>query len=316
MHARRIGIAMAVGLLGSSGCEMVDESSAPAPEPGEVRDSMGTSVGPVSRAIINANVENDERLGLLARVEVQPNELIEFYEPKPGALMISSAGAPQGPPRMVPNPARNVEDWWRLAAGDRVMPSRLREAIGRSKRALTPEEIAQANLVSSGQAGSSRLSEHASPLGASPSERTSLKDRSVKVQRASGSTDVAGGSPGWCDNEYFSLGYGASPHSVPTGLPPTWSFDRNDWWNGFWAQKGGIHGYYANVCAATGDLQLKVTNSELNIQPNPWWVPVNTVRWSQYEDKHCGPFWNPCFSARIDVLHAEGDRFHVRFSTQ
>lgn len=306
MHVRCVSLALSSALLVASGCDSVEAPPAsPAGAPGEaegVRDSVGTSVGPVSRAIIQRNAGNDQKLGLLARVEVQPNELIEFYEPQPGRLMVSAAGAPSAPPLLIPDKARSAEQWWQLAARGKPMPSRLRDAVARA-----------GSVVASPGAETEGPASHALGGGNAAAE---LNEPSLNVQAASGSSGSDGGPAGWCDNGYFASHHSASPHSVPTGLPPTFSVDRNNWGNGYWAQAGRIHGFYTNVCPATGPVQLQINNSNVNINPTTFNVPVNTVRWSQYENMHCGPFWNPCFSVRVDVLQAQGDRFHVRFSSQ
>ena len=98
-----------------------------------IRDSLGKRLGWITAEIVRENQEADKELNLLARVEVQPNEIVEFYEPEPGSIMISGAGAPNSPSplgeRML-SPAQA----WRLAAPGLDMPAALRDAIERWKR--------------------------------------------------------------------------------------------------------------------------------------------------------------------------------------
>jgi hypothetical protein len=73
------------------GCDPGESQDPPTPADEAVLDSLGKPVGAISRAIIQSNPRAES--SLLARVEVQPNELLEFYEPKPGALIVSGARA-------------------------------------------------------------------------------------------------------------------------------------------------------------------------------------------------------------------------------
>src|SRR4029079_17099115 len=102
-------------------------------------DSLGSSLDPVSAAIARANAQADVDLHLVARVAAQPGELLELYEPSPGRLVVSGAGAPAGKAILsqAAMAGMSVEDVWRLAAGSADMPDALRAALGRvQQRAL------------------------------------------------------------------------------------------------------------------------------------------------------------------------------------
>jgi hypothetical protein len=99
----------------------------------ENQDSLGKQLGPITAKIVSDNQAAEKELNLLARVEVRPNEIIEFYEPAPGRIIISGAGTPQLLARFQAA-ARTPIQAWRLVAPDAEMPVALREAVERSER--------------------------------------------------------------------------------------------------------------------------------------------------------------------------------------
>ncbi|MCY0987612.1 hypothetical protein OV203_10785 [Nannocystis sp. ILAH1] len=116
-----------VAVLAVTGCDAgseIDEG-----ERGGLLDSIGRPLGPVSRRIVEANRELEPGLRLLARVEVQPDELLQIYEPAPGELLISLAGAPVNGPRLEARAlaGRSLPELWADAAGEAAMPAALAE---------------------------------------------------------------------------------------------------------------------------------------------------------------------------------------------
>jgi hypothetical protein len=106
----------------------------------ELRDSLGRQLSPTSSAIVRANRAAEKDLNLLARVEVQPGEILEFYEPSPGSLIISGAGSAKS--MSVPKRRGSPADIWRRATAGAEIPAALREAMdraGKRKRARTYE---------------------------------------------------------------------------------------------------------------------------------------------------------------------------------
>jgi hypothetical protein len=106
----------------------------------EYRDSLGKQLSPTSAAIVKANQLAEKDLNLLARVEVQPGEILEFYEPSPGSLIISGAGSAKA--MSVPKRPGSPANIWRRATAGAEIPAALREAMdraGKRKRARTYE---------------------------------------------------------------------------------------------------------------------------------------------------------------------------------
>jgi hypothetical protein len=87
----------------------------------ENQDSLGKQLGPITAKIVSNNQAAEKALNLLARVEVRPNEILEFYEPAPGRIIISGAGTPQSLARSQAA-ARTPIQAWRLVAPDVEMP--------------------------------------------------------------------------------------------------------------------------------------------------------------------------------------------------
>lgn len=116
-----------VGALAVTGCDPASEFAEA--EQGELLDSIGRPLGPVSRRIVEANWELEPAMRLLARVEIQPDELLQIYEPGPGELVISLAGAPGGGPRLDARAlaGRSLPELWADAAGEAPMPAALAE---------------------------------------------------------------------------------------------------------------------------------------------------------------------------------------------
>lgn len=248
---------------------------------GALRDSLGSSLDPVSAAIARANAQADVDLHLVARVAVQPGELLELYEPSPGQLVVSGAGAPA---RAILSQGAiagmGVEDVWRLAAGSAGMPDALHAALGRARLRAQASPAPSSPIALHGSA-----TEPASSAGAGSKLRA-----------------AAPLSTGWCDNGYYTSGYG----DCQSG----WDFEvcLDNWWNGAYATVGGAFWVYTNVCPATGPVVLRVTSDHDG--GGIWTVSQNTVRWWQQDDVSC---LFDCLDDRVDVQQASGDRFQFRF---
>ncbi|MDC0717832.1 hypothetical protein [Nannocystis bainbridge] len=121
--------AFVVLTLASLGCDLADEPDAAGLDAAEALDSLGRPLGPLSRSIVEANADRDHTMRLLARVEVQPDELLEIYAPSPGELVIASAGAPASGPKFGPDAlaGRSLSAVWADAAADAPMPPALAE---------------------------------------------------------------------------------------------------------------------------------------------------------------------------------------------
>jgi hypothetical protein len=302
LHRMSISLFAALGL----GCDQ-PEQAAPKDDPAAetLRDSLGNPVGAISRAIILANPQAERHL--VARIEVQPNELLEFYEPRPGALLISGAGAPAGKP-MFQARESDARTLWLKAARGRPMPASLEAAIVRGQ-SITPRPRGAADGAPASWGGGSATK----PVDL---DRWSVS-KAPELQRslATPTTPAVAinAQAGWCDSGYYSEGIGAS---CPSQSFFTWWVCLDNWWNGAFAQHNDSAFNITNVCPATGPVTLVMFNGDFNINPAFYEVPQNTVRWYQYERSGCKVFWDDCPTIRADVQNAGGDRFHFRFEVE
>jgi hypothetical protein len=292
-------------------CDQAPPATAPGTAEGAeevLRDSLGKQVGDLSRAIILRNPQAEPFL--VARVEVQPNELLEYYEPRPGALVISGAGAPGAPPMLNAAEIRSADPrllWQRMAKG-RPMPAALETAIARQGRLrLEQSDSGLAPGWGGGNAQEPVAAERKPGPKAEAASSLQLPDSAARALEVHAQS-------GWCDSGYYSQGYGAACPSVQWA---TWYHCKDNWWNGIWAQHNDAATNATNVCPATGPVTLVMNNSDWNI--NPWYydVPQNTVRWWNYSRANtCMALWDDCPTIRADVTGASGDRFHFRFQVE
>lgn len=250
----------------------------------ELRDSRGTVLAPTSAAIARANAQANVDLNLLARVEIQPNELLEIYEPTPGQILISGAGAPTGKAILSADAVagKAVEEVWSLASGSAEMPAALSAALERARQARQ-------------QSGKPTLQRGVGQAGRSPSSPSDA----VESRAAAPPAAFTGG---WCDTEYYRSGYG---NCLP-GYYFTVCMDNV--WDWAYASYGGAEYVYTNVCPAIGDVTLKMTSDHGG--SGYWYVREDTVRWWWQSDWGCT---FDCLDVRADVMDAWGDRFHFRF---
>jgi hypothetical protein len=247
--------------------------AAPETNAQEVRDSLGKQLSPISSAIVRTNQAAEKELNLIARVEVQPDEILEFYEPSPGFLLISSAGAPKS---MTPLDKRrgSPADVWRRATAGAEMPATLREAIervGKHKRARTN----QTPRKNPGKWG-----------GGSPSRDFTR-------------------SGGYCDGAYHSELGGC-------GVGWDFMVCLTNWWDGAYAYHHDAEITYTVVCPASGRVAFRVRSDEFDgglwtVDQNT----ARNLSASDFgcEDD---PF-NDCPYVRADVEQATGVRFHFEF---
>ncbi|HET6582879.1 MAG TPA: hypothetical protein VFG69_05520 [Nannocystaceae bacterium] len=257
--------------------------------PGTAIDARGRPLGPMSREIALANTDAAERFGLLARVELQPGELLEFYEPVDGMVVVSGAGAPVSAAIVGQSLASRStpDELWDLATDGAPMPERLAAAIDRDaeRESLRAE-------VSPRPAGG----------GASPAADVEV----TSPPRPQKTTGTGGdGSSGWCDQEYFSQGH--------DGCDGDWDWQvcLFDWWNGAYAYNVDVRDLNSNICSATGSVLYKVQFD--NGGDGSWTVDKNRMRWWSGWDFDCEvAFWDTdCPYFRVDVQQATNDRFHL-----
>src|SRR2546423_15624256 len=98
-------------------------------------DSLGNPLHAITSKMVMGNLSASRKLNLLARVEAQPDEMIEFYEPKPGAIMLIGGGAPSKPLIFTRQAVRgkDVEALWTMATKGAPAPRLLLDAIARAR---------------------------------------------------------------------------------------------------------------------------------------------------------------------------------------
>jgi hypothetical protein len=266
-------------------------SAVPSPAPAEipsVYDALGTRLAPLSAQIVTANAEVEQTLQLLARVEVQANEVLEFYEAGPGLLVITAAGAPTGPSRVraADLTALQPTEVWDLVAPSTPMPDALRQALER----LQPSGAAAPQSPPPDPAH-----ERAGPQA--------LYTAGLASQDQDPSTLTAG----WCDTSYFTgpLGLSACEGDFTVCL--------DNWWNGAYAYHHEAARAFTTVCPAQGSVVFKV-QTDVGLG-GIWTVPQHTYRYWYISVPDCDTIfnWTDCPYVRADVTQASGDRFHFRF---
>ena len=126
----------------------------------------------------------------IAFVEVQRNEIIEFYEPSPGQLMISMAGAPEGGMMLgdVDFSQYNLRQVWDELSGGAPTPVALEEELTRQVQLPTVEQPEESRQTI---------------------QETFSMPEEVSVEHLDVAIDVAGDAShtGWCGTSYYSTNY-------------------------------------------------------------------------------------------------------------
>jgi hypothetical protein len=190
----------------------------------EIRDSLGKPLGPLTSSIARENEFAERQFNLLARVEISPDEVLEFYEPSPGLLVISGAGTPAALSVAGKMP-RSPADAWRRATAGAEIPRALRQALERKEKREAARQI-----------DSPRIS--ARWGGGSPARN---------FTRAAG----------YCDGAYHDE-YGGC------GSGYDFMVCLNDWWDGAYAYHHDTDFLWTQVCPATGRVVLRIRSNEID----------------------------------------------------
>lgn len=213
----------------------------------QILDSLDQPLGPITREIVADNLELEEQLNLLARVEIQADELLEIYEPQPGLILVVGAGAPTRPPKVDSRALQglSVGEIWTSLTNDAPMPPALEQALLR-----TPDVAVDFG---------------------SPAPTTQL--------------DVApapSASGGWCDTGFFSSGWSACETALSE---PDMQVCLDNWFNGAFAQVGEGYWTTSTVCPGQGSVLMSLrTNGVLR---GSWSVAQDTYRNVQVRDSDC-----------------------------
>jgi hypothetical protein len=233
--------------------------SASGPQEQRVTDSLGTMMGAATSQLVLGNQRNTAGLNLLARIEVQPNEMVEFYEPAPGSILVRGGGSPSNKPllsRRAMDALPDAEAVWHRAAelarahnpalaGKLAMPRALNEAFAHARVARAQQ--AAATPVAAPPPSAARLNASAVPA---------LVSGALGPVSDTYSHSTWGGSnPGFCTNGYFN-----------DDFPQDWNNCRTDttnrlckigWANGIVSPIASrAHVTYVNVCPTDGNVVL------------------------------------------------------------
>jgi hypothetical protein len=258
-------------------------------------DSTGQALGPITAGIVRANRAMDASMHLLARLEVQRNEILEFYEPSPGFILASGAGAPDAPLRFGTESTRRLSgaDLWAQASGGAKMPVALEQAMQRVQARVAARPNAPARATKN------------RPRAAAPKLEPQTTSRpGGPPGNAIGSSQSALAA-GWCDSNYFSEGHARDCSGRDIAVC------RDNWWDGIWGESDDAFWFYSNVCPAQGTVHYVVSSDEGF--GGGWLVYQNGFRWFEWHDANCAKWWDDCPWVYISVGEAIGDRFHFRF---
>lgn len=275
-------------------------------------DDLGNALGDVSKEVVISNEDND--MNLLARVEVQDNELLEFYEPAPGTILLSGAGAPSRPVMFTENIDLNVSEIWQLATHDAPMPTALKAAVDRQIEAIekigveAPLEGLETPEVENGMIAAAAASLELEK------EVVGGPENIVESKHA-----VWGG---WCQTSYYTSyisGYGGRLGDCG---------GSGGWWDDFTVCWDTVTGYGAawhhdaldmrtNVCSVIGSVIMKVSADESWVPRGSWTVPEDTYRWVTAFDPGCDafPWTNDCPYIKSEVLN-NSSVYNYRFEVE
>jgi hypothetical protein len=258
-------------------------------------DSTGQALGPITASIVRANRATDASMHLLARLEVQRNEILEFYEPSPGFILASGAGAPDAPLRFGTETIRSLSgaDLWAQASRGAKMPVALEQAMQRVQARVA----ARPNALE--RAAKNRPRAVAPNLEPQPTSRPGSPSGNAIGSSQSALT------AGWCDTNYFSEGHARDCSGR------SFAVCKDNWWNGIWGESHDAVWFYSNVCAAYGNVRYRVSSDEGF--GGGWEVNQDGFRWFEWHDANCANWWDDCPWVYVDVWQASGDRFHFRF---
>jgi hypothetical protein len=285
MWIMRAGLAASLCVVGCDGSAPSDEGGSTPAATGAV-DSLGRPLGPITSRIVADNAANASKMNLLARLEVQPNEMLEFYEPIPGSILIGGGGAPAGPMMFNSRSDLSVEAFWQQAASRAPMPAALAQAVGRAK--LVPAAPIGGGETKS-ERGGGGLSGAALTVPSAP--------RGFVTQNAGG----------FCDNGYWTSGDEVCPYRTAAALDCL-----DNWMDGRSDSYGPASAERAQVCPATGSvvLRLQTYNTNTGLVIGSWQqnVAQNTVNWWIWTSIPNRPL------VHADVLQAAGVRFQWIFA--
>jgi hypothetical protein len=263
-----------------------------------LRDSLGRQLSAISAEIVRANLDAEVDATLLARLEVQPDELVEFHELEPGIVTISGSGRPSSAPvgEAMTDSQPTTRAVWAALSGNAEMPRLLAEAVERAEAAVS---------------NPSPAADDAEPA-LEPATSAPAQDARAAHLPIEGAAHL---SSAWCDDEYYSAVDNAwalildNPQERILGAclstnvyPDVECFDHV---TGDWTASARGSFQKANVCPYRGNLTwtLRVKGKERLKKT----VLENTVHWNQVKD------WGSTSTMTVILSNAAGDGYQFRF---
>jgi hypothetical protein len=291
-------------------------------------DSTGKDLSTVSKRIVLENEKADRQLNLVARVEVQPGEILEFYEPTGGYILLSGAGSPEsGTVRYTEETvtdftAEGLARVWREASGSVPMPAELGAALERLTARLERTKLQRADEQVVLKGGDP------APMASKPQQAADIRhisDGVATIQQAQ--------SSGFCSTGYYTTPVSGYTHSLARGSDVsgmelsrcsfTNNFNFRVCWddvmgNGGWASHPDARELLTNVCPRQGNVTMNISADEGWVTQGSFSVFQNNYRWMRAHDPGCDqfPWTNDCPYIWVGIGDAAGDRFNFRFLAQ
>jgi hypothetical protein len=222
--------------------------------PDTAEDPAATTT--VTDQIRAANAGVDESLGLIDRLVLDNgNQMVEFYQPTPGEVLVSAAGRPNVAPVLTEEDLKNTtaaDLYARLAPG-REIPSRLRD-VG------PLANVAPIDQPSSAFSSTERVGV---PLASKALGNDGLETRQGAL------------TSGYCGTQWFK---DFSKQGCSSGGSADYNWCLTDWYGGATATLTNGWASYYNLCPEIGSAVLKISGTA---GTSSWSVPQNTYRWFQ-----------------------------------
>lgn len=259
-------------------------------------DSVGRGLGTVSASIVTANQDSELEQHLVARLEVQENELLEFYEPEPGLLLLSVAGAPKAGSVLSELPQQwtssTLDAYWGALAGGAPVPETLRAAVGRAGQ-YVPEAFEAVATV--GQIGP-----EAAP------ERLVATGPSLELRKYQ-----AGG--GWCETDFYTVDVKGDDSTLPLGACRG-GYSTQVCWDHVTGLSAAWHSnsrkMRTSACPVQGTIKLNVTRSG---NFSSWTVTQNSFRTAWFTGGPLCEINDSCGYTESRVTEADGDNYHFYY---
>lgn len=261
-------------LASGAACTALDLEPASIDDAAETLDAIDARGDVAIDAITALRPRLDALNGLRARVELEPGHTVAFYEPAPGAILISERGPDGFEPRLEQGEldGLSITELYLHLTGEREAPAALVQAEQRSRNAPASDEGPRRMIEP-------QSSPMAGELGTSALGLTSADGPWFAANLCFNSGDFRGCYPNWRDGGY----------ALATART---SFFR-------------LAPYAGNMV----QLRFQMDGTTYFIEAI---FPGQSTHWWAHSDALWGEYWPR--NHRWDLLNASGDGFHWAFS--